>query len=109
MKYPNPGIRTPGNKKKGRAGDRDRAFYFLSGEDPDKNKGDEPMNTNRFSKVNRVVTCRTCGKRTTSNAGSGSTCGRCYDAAGLENEHSDGCHDSEPHPRCLIRRHGDSR
>lgn len=64
------------------------------------------FNTNKFNRFNRPdVTCKGCGKRTTRNAGEGTwLCGRCYEEAGLENEHADGYHDEEPHAGCPVCR-----
>jgi hypothetical protein len=57
-------------------------------------------NRNKFSRFNQPVTCKGCGKRTTDRTGGGTElCRRCYDEAGLENEHQDGGH-TEPHPDC---------
>lgn len=64
------------------------------------------MNRNRFRPGplgNKVITCKECKKRTTTEAGQGTgLCGRCYDRAGLENEHLDGGHDDATHGGCPL-------
>jgi len=50
-----------------------------------------------------IYECSDCGKSTRETGGCESgvgLCLDCYDAAGLENEHSDGYHDDKPHPDC---------
>lgn len=57
----------------------------------------------RFSRHNQPCKCRMCGKTTTKNVDGClyiQLCRPCYEAAGLENEHSDGYHANTPHPDC---------
>ncbi len=50
------------------------------------------MSGARFSRHNQPKPCRDCGKMTTErNSG---LCARCFDGAGLENEHSDSGHET---------------
>ena len=51
-----------------------------------------------------VYTCKDCKKRTRETGSCESNVGlclACYDAAGLENEHTDGHHEDRAHPDCL--------
>lgn len=60
-------------------------------------------NRGKLSRSNRMAKCRACGKLTHSDvqgAAGIELCGPCFEAAGLENEHSDGYHESEAHPDC---------
>lgn len=60
-------------------------------------------NRGKLSRTNRMVPCRVCKKLTHSDiqgAAGIELCGPCFDAAGLENEHADGYHESEAHPDC---------
>jgi len=56
-----------------------------------------------FRRGSAVYVCTSCGMRTR-ETGSGESdvelCVGCYDDAGLENEHSDGHHEDNPHPDC---------
>lgn len=59
----------------------------------------------RFTRGSGCYTCRACGKRTRETGEGESSielCIRCYDDAGLENNHSDGGHDDNPHPDCYL-------
>ena len=60
------------------------------------------MTPRRFSRTNQPVKCKACGKLTTQDVdGAGlSLCRRCYEEAGLENEHQDGLHDAAPVKGC---------
>lgn len=61
------------------------------------------MARNKFSRINQPIVCGECGKTTTQTAGGGTgLCGPCYDRAGLENEHVDGCHDDAPVDGCPL-------
>ena len=55
----------------------------------------------RFDRYRQPFPCVQCGKRTTGAAGSSGTdlCPRCYERAGLENEHTDSGH-AEPVENC---------
>lgn len=61
--------------------------------------------SHRFRRgLNNVISCRSCGKRTTNDAGEGTgLCKDCYVEAGLENEHQDGMHE-EPVMTCPLCR-----
>jgi hypothetical protein len=57
-----------------------------------------------FVKGGSTYLCNCCGKRTRST-GRGDNehaklCAKCFDIAGLENEHSDGFHRDQPNPEC---------
>lgn len=55
----------------------------------------------KFGRYNQPVRCQGCGKLTREDVGGGTQlCKRCYDEAGLENEHQDGYHDKEPNKDC---------
>jgi hypothetical protein len=57
-------------------------------------------NAVRFSKVNQPVACRGCGKTTNAGSNGLDLCAKCFDEAGLENEHQDGMHDGESAEGC---------
>lgn len=56
----------------------------------------------RFSGSNQPRKCEGCGKLTAMVQGDATTqlCRKCYDEAGLENEHEDGLHDDSPVADC---------
>lgn len=56
----------------------------------------------KLSARNIMAKCRMCGKLTHSNVqGAGlDLCNKCFEQAGLENEHADGMHDAQPDPDC---------
>lgn len=56
-----------------------------------------------FSITNILVKCKVCKKFTHSSIDGSvdiNLCRKCYDEAGLENEHSDGYHDKEANENC---------
>lgn len=58
-----------------------------------------------FERGSGCYACRVCGKKTRST-GRGDNenvrlCVSCWDAAGLDNEHSDGYHDDTPNAHCI--------
>lgn len=62
----------------------------------------------KFYRGSATYKCIICGKQTRDTGqGEGSTvydgegyCAKCYEEAGYENEHSDGCHEDEYEPKC---------
>ena len=59
--------------------------------------------TNQFSRMNRLVKCCVCGKLTNSeiNGQIGiELCRKCNDEALMENEHSDGYHETNSREDC---------
>lgn len=56
----------------------------------------------KIGRHNKIVPCRSCGKMTHQDVGGMGLemCAECIEKSGLENEHSDGYHDDDPHPEC---------
>jgi len=62
-------------------------------------------NTGKLSHLNRMVDCRSCGKRTHSDVDGCmglDLCRPCYEYAGWENQHSDENHAANPHAACPV-------
>ena len=68
---------------------------------------------NRFQRGSGCYVCVSCGKKTRST-GRGDNeyvglCAKCYDEAGIENEHLDGYHKGNPDPMCpMCKKEGKS-